>query len=93
MRPGSGGNRSGGLLRGPSPVPRLGLRTALRLRIALGLPAGDPRRDSLLNASREHGDEALPAVTGEHYEGGHWLGTFAVYLVTQAGAGGSQGPD
>jgi hypothetical protein len=27
----------------------------------------------------------LPAVTGEHYEGGHWLGTFAVYLTTQAG--------
>jgi hypothetical protein len=68
----------------------LNLSRAWMLRgIALGLPAGDPRRDSLLNASREHGDEALPAVTGEHYEGGHWLGTFAVYLVTQAGAGGS----
>jgi hypothetical protein len=24
-------------------------------------------------------------VTGEHYEGGHWLGTFAVYLTTHAG--------
>jgi hypothetical protein len=24
-------------------------------------------------------------VTGEHYEGGHWLGTFAVYLVTGRG--------
>jgi hypothetical protein len=24
-------------------------------------------------------------VTGEHYEGGHWLGTFAVYLTSQAG--------
>jgi hypothetical protein len=68
----------------------LNLSRAWMLRgIALGLPAGDPRRDSLLNASREHGDEALPAVTGEHYEGGHWLGTFAVYLVTRAGAGGS----
>jgi len=72
----------------------LNLSRAWMLRgMALGLPAEDPRRDSLLNASREHGDEALPAVTGEHYEGGHWLGTFAVYLVTQAGAGGSQGPD
>jgi hypothetical protein len=25
------------------------------------------------------------AVTGEHYEGGHWLGSFAVYLTTQRG--------
>jgi len=24
-------------------------------------------------------------VTGEHYEGGHWLGTFAVYLTSRAG--------
>jgi len=24
-------------------------------------------------------------VTGEHYEGGHWLGSFAVYLTTQRG--------
>jgi hypothetical protein len=51
------------------------------------LPAQDPRRDSLLKASKEHADQALPAVTGEHYEGGHWLGTFAVYLLTGAGVG------
>jgi hypothetical protein len=24
-------------------------------------------------------------VTGEHYEGGHWLASFAVYLVTGRG--------
>jgi len=24
-------------------------------------------------------------VTGEYYEGGHWLGTFAVYLTSRAG--------
>jgi len=33
----------------------------------------------------QHRDAALPAVTGEHYEGGHWLGTFAVYLTSGAG--------
>jgi len=27
----------------------------------------------------------VAAVTGEHYEGGHWLGSFAVYLVTKRG--------
>jgi amidase len=26
-------------------------------------------------------------VTGEHYEGGHWLGSFATYLVTGRGSG------
>jgi hypothetical protein len=33
-------------------------------------------------------------VTGEHYEGGHWLGSFAVYLSTQRGIqrGKSQAP-
>jgi hypothetical protein len=28
-----------------------------------------------------HARVGLAAVTGEHYEGGHWLGTFAVYLL------------
>jgi Protein of unknown function (DUF2891) len=53
--------------------------------IAQGLPPGDPRIAALRTAAAEHADAALPAVTGEHYEGGHWLGTFAVYLTSQAG--------
>jgi Protein of unknown function (DUF2891) len=53
--------------------------------IAQGLPATDPRRAALLSASRQHAAAALPFVTGEHYEGGHWLGTFAVYLTSDAG--------
>jgi hypothetical protein len=36
-------------------------------------------------AADAHARAALPAVTGEHYEGGHWLGTFATYLTTRAG--------
>jgi len=55
--------------------------------IAHALAEDDPRRASLLAASHAHAAAALPAVTGEHYEGGHWLGTFAVYLTTQAGLG------
>jgi hypothetical protein len=27
----------------------------------------------------------LDAIKGEHYEGGHWLGSFAVYLVSGRG--------
>lgn len=53
--------------------------------IAHGLPQEDRRRPSLLAAAALHRSAALPAVTGEHYEGGHWLGTFAVYLTSQAG--------
>ena len=53
--------------------------------IASGLPANDKRRAALLGAARAHAEAALPAVTGEHYEGGHWLGTFAVYLTSRAG--------
>src|SRR5205814_214693 len=52
--------------------------------IAHGLPPHDGRIAALLAAAARHRDSALPAVTGEHYEGGHWLGTFAVYLTSAA---------
>ena len=53
--------------------------------IAAGLPRGDARVAALEAAAGRHAAAALPAVTGEHYEGGHWLGTFAVYLTSGAG--------
>jgi hypothetical protein len=53
--------------------------------IAHGLKPIDKRVPALLAAAVSHRAAALPAVTGEHYEGGHWLGTFAVYLTSQAG--------
>jgi hypothetical protein len=53
--------------------------------IARGLGIGDKRVPALLAAAAAHRAAALPAVTGEHYEGGHWLGTFAVYLTSEAG--------
>ncbi len=53
--------------------------------IAQRLPAGDPRVGPLSATARRHKASGLAAVTGEHYEGGHWLGTFAVYLVTSRG--------
>jgi hypothetical protein len=62
------------------------------LGIAARLPAGDRRAAALRSAAEMHAAAALPAVTGEHYEGGHWLGTFAVYLVTGAGRPGSTPP-
>lgn len=53
--------------------------------IASGLPPGDRRRDAVAAAAAIHRQRGLASVTGEHYEGGHWLGTFAVYLVTGRG--------
>ena len=53
--------------------------------MAAGLPASDPRVAGLRAAAGVHREKGLAAVTGEHYEGGHWLGTFAVYLVTGRG--------
>jgi hypothetical protein len=53
--------------------------------IASGLPEEDPRRHSLLAASLDHRRSGLASVSGENYEGGHWLGSFAVYLVTRRG--------
>ena len=50
--------------------------------IGAALPAHDPRRGVLATMAAAHAAAALPAVTGEHYEGGHWLGTFAVYLAS-----------
>jgi len=51
--------------------------------IAQGLEPNDRRIRALLETAATHRNEALPNVTGEHYEGGHWLGTFAVYLESQ----------
>ncbi|MGD2116529.1 MAG: DUF2891 domain-containing protein [Acidobacteriota bacterium] len=50
-----------------------------------GLPEGDPRIPALAAAAAAHRRAGLAAVTGEHYEGGHWLGSFATYLVTGRG--------
>jgi hypothetical protein len=53
--------------------------------IAFALAKTDPRLRSLENAATAHRSAGLAAVTGEHYEGGHWLGSFAAYLVTRRG--------
>ena len=53
--------------------------------ILSSLPGDDPRRAALTSAAEAHRRAGLAAVTGEHYEGGHWLGSFAVYLTTQRG--------
>ena len=69
-------------------IDGLNLSRAWMLRgIAQALNTEDPRVATLIAAAEAHRAAALPQVTGEHYEGGHWLGTFAVYLETNAGSG------
>jgi hypothetical protein len=53
--------------------------------IISALPADDARRPALTGAADAHRHAGLAAVTGAHYEGGHWLGSFAVYLVSKRG--------
>lgn len=53
--------------------------------MASGLPETDPRLPAIRAAAEAHRRAGLAAVTGEYYEGGHWLGSFAVYLVTGRG--------
>ena len=53
--------------------------------ILSALSADDLRRPALASTAEAHRRAGLAAVTGEHYEGGHWLGSFAVYLTTKRG--------
>lgn len=51
--------------------------------IAEHLPADDPRRAALLAASEVNARPGLESVSDEHYEGGHWLASFATYLTSR----------
>ena len=53
--------------------------------IASALSKDDDRLTTIMTTAEAHKRAGLAAVTGEHYEGGHWLGSFAVYLVTRRG--------
>lgn len=49
--------------------------------ILSALPADDPRRPLLETSVRAHAAAGLGCVFSGHYEGEHWLATFAVYLL------------
>ena len=88
---GRGGWLAPGVVTDPTD-PKLGHLYGLNLSrawmlqgIARSLPASDPRGAALMAAARIHSTAGMTGVTGEHYEGGHWLGTFAVYLESGRG--------
>ena len=58
--------------------------------IASALPIDDPRRAVIAATARAHEVAGLEGVSPEHYEGSHWLGSFATYLVTSRGIEGSR---
>jgi hypothetical protein len=53
--------------------------------IAAALPEKDPRRASLEATAKVHAKAGVANVSAEHYEGSHWLASFATYLVTNRG--------
>jgi hypothetical protein len=53
--------------------------------IAASLPEKDPRRASLEATAKVHAKAGIANVSAEHYEGSHWLASFATYLVTNRG--------
>jgi hypothetical protein len=80
LKPAVSPDRSDGKL---AHLDGLNLSRAWMLRgIASGLPEKHSLRDKLLELAEAHREAGMAAVTGEYYEGGHWLGTFAVYLET-----------
>lgn len=50
--------------------------------IASGLPADSPDRNRLDQAATEHTQAGLQYVFTGDYAGEHWLGTFAIYVLT-----------
>jgi hypothetical protein len=61
--------------------------------MASALPAEAPQQKAILAAAQAHREAGLASVTGEHYEGGHWLGSFATYLVTGRGLASAPAAD
>jgi hypothetical protein len=61
----------------------LNLSRAWCLRgVAAALDEQDPRREHLLSAQTAHAQRGLAQVFSGHYEGDHWLASFAVYLLS-----------
>ena len=64
----------------------LNLNRAWTMRgIASVLPDSDPRKKLLLDSAGKHTVAGLAMVETGHYEGEHWLGSFATYLLSGAG--------
>jgi hypothetical protein len=53
--------------------------------IAHALGQSDPNSEILRKAAQRHAEKGFEYVFSGHYEGEHWLATFAVYTLTEVG--------
>jgi hypothetical protein len=64
----------------------LNLSRAWMLRgVGQALPERHPQRGELLGSATRHEQAGLRGVATQHYAGSHWLGSFAIYLLTDRG--------
>lgn len=61
----------------------LNLSRAWNLYVIAEKLGGDARVAQLHGKADEHLAASLPHITSEHYEGSHWLGSFAIYALTR----------
>ena len=61
----------------------LNLSRAWNLYVIEGELDDDAKAQQLRVSADEHLAASLPHITSEHYEGSHWLGSFAVYALTR----------
>jgi hypothetical protein len=62
----------------------LNLSRAWCMRLmAESLPEGDPLGAILMESAARHARATLPHIANGNYEGEHWLGTFAVYMLSE----------
>ena len=54
-----------------------------RAWVLYGLANLYPEYRHLINTANEHITYSLPNLVGDEYEGGHWLGTFAIYALLE----------
>jgi Protein of unknown function (DUF2891) len=52
-----------------------------RAWVLYGLAHQYPEYQHLLNLADSHLNSSLPELVGDSYEGGHWLGSFAIYAM------------
>jgi len=77
LEPGEVSNREDGKL-----VHLDGLNFS-RAWVLYGLANQYPEYAFLNNIANEHVNYSLPNLVSDSYEGGHWLGSFAIYALVQ----------
>ncbi|MBM4160940.1 MAG: DUF2891 domain-containing protein [Ignavibacteria bacterium] len=52
--------------------------------IASSFPEAHPTRRNLVESAVRHAESTLGHIASGHYEGEHWLGSFAIFMLSQA---------